>query len=188
MTMKRVTALTWTTLILATDLVWLLGLVVCALAGLPIARHHLEAASIALAVGFCLHVVSVSRESGRPRLPSWTTPPRTVLVVPAAVAVIAFAWSVRLGPLSDDFVLRQWAASGDWATAGWDFFRPLPLALWSLLIPIGDWPALHVANIAIHAINSGLVAALVHGWYGRRAAVAAGVTFALLPTNIEAVA
>jgi len=69
MTTKRVPALTWTTLILATALLWLLGLVVCGLAGLPIARHHLEAAGIALAVGFCLHVVGLSR-GGEPSAPA----------------------------------------------------------------------------------------------------------------------
>lgn len=104
-------------------------------------------------------------------------------------ALLAFGWSIGLGPLSDDFVLHRWAAAGEWTPAAWTYLRPLPLGLWhGLTAAGGDWRALHAVNILVHAINSGLVAGLGASWLGARAGLAAGLVFALFRASTEAVA
>lgn len=104
-------------------------------------------------------------------------------------ALLAFGWSIGLGPLSDDFVLHRWAAAGEWTPAAWTYLRPLPLGPWhGLTAAGGDWRALHAVNILVHAINSGLVAGLGASWLGARAGLAAGLVFALFRASTEAVA
>lgn len=118
-----------------------------------------------------------------PALPAW------VWLTPAAAAVLAFGWAIVLGPLSDDYVLRQWAQEGRLVPAEWPFVRPLPLAVWRALgILGGDWTALHVVNVAGHAVNSGLVATIGAALLGPARGTAAGVAFGLFPASTEAVA
>lgn len=165
---------------------WLAVLVVLGVLGFPVRRHHFEAAGIAFGAAMCFYV-ALPPSGVRSRLPAWRFPSWRVVVAPTVAALCAFFWAINLGPLSDDFVLRQWAMTGDWAGVDWDYFRPLPLALWWIVLAVGEWPALHALNVAIHAINSGLVALIVGGWYGVRAATVSGLVFALLPTSTEAV-
>ena len=72
---------------------------------------------------------------------------------------------------------------------GWPYMRPLPLALWQLILAAGGgWTALHVVNVVIHAVNSVLVARIGSAWLGPRAGVVAGTIFAMFPASTEAVA
>lgn len=179
----------WMLLVPATGWSWLVALLILDLMGVPVRRHHFEAAGIAFGVGSVLFAGLQFRDS---RL-RWTSLGRreafVVVAVPAVVAVTAFSWSVGLGPLSDDFVLGRWATTGEWAAAGWSYFRPLPLALWQATIAAGGGAtAQHVLNVSVHALNSALVAGLAAGWGGAQAGVVAGVVFALFPASTEAVA
>lgn len=179
----------WLLLLPAVGWIWLVGLVIAGLLGFPVRRHNFEAAGIAFGVGSVLFAGFQFRGT---RL-RWTSPSLreavTLTAVPVAVAVLAFGWSLGLGPLSDDFVLGRWARTGDWTSAEWSYFRPLPLALWQAAVAAGGGTAAqHAVNVAVHALNSALVAILAAGYGGARAGIVAGVVFALFPASTEAVA
>jgi hypothetical protein len=141
---------------------------------------------LALVAFACLHARHASSEAAT----GDSEPARWPLVlVPAIVAVLAFGWSLTLGPLSDDFVLWRWATDGTIAPHDWPYFRPLALVLWRAVAVIGGgWMALHLVNVALHAFNSALVGRIGSTWMGRRAGLAAGVLFAAFPASSEAVA
>lgn len=72
---------------------------------------------------------------------------------------------------------------------GGGLYRPLPIATYSLDWKI--WPAawwFHAVNVAWHASASALVAMLARRWSGDRAALVAGLLFAVHPVHVEAVA
>ncbi|MEO6009636.1 MAG: hypothetical protein ABIU38_16430, partial [Vicinamibacteraceae bacterium] len=155
--------------------------------GYDVRRHHFESAGIVFGVGACALAIANWR-----RYPTHATSSREsaiAIAVPVTVALAAFWWTLDLGPLSDDFVLQRWARSGVWSPNEWAHLRPLPLALWQLTFASGGgWVAVHALNVALHAINVGLVAALAGTLITPRAGLVAGVTFALVPSSIEAVA
>jgi len=67
-------------------------------------------------------------------------------------------------------------------------YRPLPLVTFTLDGLVG-WAAwFHAVNLAWHAGASVAVAALARRWSGNRAALLAGVLFAVHPVHVEAVA
>lgn len=170
---------------------WLLSLLLAALLGFAVRRHHFESAGIAFGAGCVAFGVILWR--GMAACPATQTqrpfPGFTVLGAPIVAAILAFGWSLGLGPLSDDFVLQEWAKAGDWTPKEWPYLRPLPLALWQATVTVGGgWAALHGINVLLHATNSALVAWLAAGWIGPRAGTVAGVLFALFPAGTEAVA
>ena len=175
------------TLIPAIGWLWLVALLAAAMLGYDVRRHHFESAGIAFGLG----AVVFAAVGGKrwPADPVQSRAPALGLGAVAVLALGAFAWTLWLGPLSDDFVLQRWARSGAWMPESWPHARPLPLALWQLAFAAGgDWPAIHAMNLVIHAINACLVAVLATGWLGSRSGLVAGVTFALFPVSTEAVA
>ena len=66
-----------------------------------------------------------------------------------------------VGLLSDDFVLLTRVANGAMST-GNEFVRPLPLALWSVVIELtGEMAeALHLLNVVLHGVNAALIVEL----------------------------
>ena len=167
--------------------IWLLGLAILGLAGFGVRRHHFETAGLAFGAGIAAVAWMCRGPGGTAGLTARTVWPSAV--IPMAAAVVAFGWSLALGPLSDDFVLRRWAAAGEWTPGAWTYLRPLPLAIWhGMTVAGGDWRALHAVNVLVHAVNSGLVAGLSASWLGARAGLAAGLVFALFPASTEAVA
>ena len=161
---------------------WMAVVIGLGAAGRRIGRPSYEAAGLAL-----LLTVAVSAFPRRRALTvgsgDWLSPG-----IAALAAGAAFAWTVSLGPLSDDYMLASWAGRGEWRPDDWPFFRPLPLALWTLLGAPDHWPALHGLNIAVHAANSALTAWIVSRWLGGAAGLAAGLVVAWFPANTEAVA
>ena len=177
----------WLFFVPAIGWLWLASLLFAALLGYDVRRHHFESAGIAFGVGAALFAIAGVRH--RPSDPVQSHGLAMAIGVSAAVALGAFAWTLSLGPLSDDFVLQRWAMAGEWIPEGWPHVRPLPLALWRVVFASGgDWTALHLLNVVVHALNAGLVAALASGWLGPRPGLVAGVTFALFPASTEAVA
>jgi hypothetical protein len=169
---------------------WSLGLTIAALAGARISRPRFEAAGLTLGIGLiafaCLRAWPASSDAV-PRAPE--PAPRALVLVPAIAAILAFGWSLTLGPLSDDFVLWHWAAAGTFAPGDWTYFRPLVIVIWRAVLAIGGgWMSLHVVNVVLHAFNSALVGRIGSAWLGRRAGLAAGVLFAAFPASSEAVA
>jgi len=72
---------------------------------------------------------------------------------------------------------------------GGGLYRPLPLASYAIDWQLGGaawW--FHVVNVAWHAGASVAVAWLARRWSGERAALAAGLVFAVHPVHVEAVA
>lgn len=125
---------------------------------------------------------------------------RTVpAVVAAAVLVYAGALANRFA-LDDLYIIvsnpivrgtELWRAfvAPYWpADLGGKVYRPLPVATYAL-----DWLTastvwFHFVNVAWHAATSVLVALLARRWAGERAALAAGLLFAVHPVHVEAVA
>src|SRR5690606_20080754 len=82
-----------------------------------------------------------------------------------------------------------WARRGEVLPAEWPYVRPLPLALWKLLLSVGgSWFALHAVNTLLHALNAVAVGLLARRRLGVLSGVVAGAVFALFPAATEAVA
>jgi hypothetical protein len=151
-----------------------------------IARHHLESGwmwLIAAALAYSLW----SRPERPPRVSvARGLHPSTVFGFLAA-AVVLYQPAVRLGFLSDDFVLSHLAAENQFFGKSWGFLRPLPLLGFKLA---GTHPlALHAANILLHGVNAALVASLATiAGLPTATAVAAGALFLTFPGHPEAVA
>ena len=157
--------------------------------GLP--RHRLESPLFILAgIAFlCLWLLRPDRQSP-PVGNEDATPRRSIFTVIAVVLSLAVYWpSLPIGLLSDDYVLRRWALAHDFAGAGHEFVRPLPLVLWSALLAAGGGSvALHATSLLLHAINAFLVAELA--WLlelGAEGAVIAMAVFLAWPTQVEPV-
>src|SRR6059058_3619228 len=72
---------------------------------------------------------------------------------------------------------------------GGGMYRPLPLASYAIDWQLGGAAWLfHAVNVAWHAGASVAVAWLAGRWSGERAALAAGLLFAVHPVHVEAVA
>jgi hypothetical protein len=108
-----------------------------------------------------------------------------------AVAVVEYWPALKVGLLSDDFVLADWAAKHEWihaSTTG--FVRPIVPFVWALLsiVPARLALSVHVANLLLHALNALLVVALATRLGARRVeAIVAGVIFLTFPALTEAV-
>ncbi len=122
-------------------------------------------------------------------------------------AVAACAAVVYIGTLWNHFALDDnqivqfnklvlhfsgvWRAfvSPYWPLVGGGMYRPLPLASYAIDWQLGGaawW--FHAVNVAWHAGASVAVAWLARRWSGERAALAAGLVFAVHPVHVEAVA
>ena len=153
-------------------------------------RHHVESAwyiFAAAALGLALFsrgrrpdliAGSPQRGSLRDRL--------TVAVVAILASAILYLPVVSTGLLSDDFVLTGMPLVG-----GWEFVRPLPLLLWSVIAPAAGPSGLHLLNIVLHGVNAALVFALstaVLPSSGRPVGVLAAALFITSPVAVEPVA
>ena len=101
--------------------------------------------------------------SAEDAVPAAPPPPiqarQAVTGVAVAIAIsVALYWpTLWLGLLSDDYVLLELPLlPGD----RWEFVRPLPLLLWSVVHPVAGPPGLHALNVILHGVNGALLAAL----------------------------
>ena len=152
-------------------------------------RYRLESAAIALVVIGVIVVLLrsdglASPREHRDRLPATWLP----IFVIAAFCVY---WpALRLGLLSDDYSLRAMSESGGFGIgSGW-FFRPLPVALWRiLLVSTNSAVSLHALNILLHGLNAFLVGVFGTRLGMRRGAALLGASlFVTFPAAPEAVA
>jgi len=110
----------------------------------------------------------------------------------ALIAFLQYGASLRVGWLSDDFVLAGWAGRREWIhVAETGFVRPIVPMIWAALsfAPFTwSWPAtLHAANLLLHALNGVLVAAIASRLrLDRPAALGAGVIFITFSAMTEA--
>src|SRR6266487_1072607 len=122
------------------------------------------------------------------------------VAVCAAVVYVAALWNQFA--LDDNQIVRfnnlVLKVSGVWRAfvspywppvIGGGMYRPLPLASYAIDWQLGGaawW--FHAVNVAWHAGASVAVAWLARRWSGERAALAAGLLFAVHPVHVEAVA
>ncbi len=152
-------------------------------------RYPLESGAIALVVGGAIVVLLRSGDkapahANRDHLPvAW-------LPVFFVAALCVYGPALQLGLLSDDYSLRAMAQSrGLGVGSGW-FFRPIPIAVWRLLLAFSNSAVpLHALNILLHGLNAFLVGALGVRLGMRRPAALVGATlFLTFPAAPEAVA
>jgi hypothetical protein len=109
----------------------------------------------------------------------------------AVIALALYGSAVRVGLLSDDFVLADWSERREWVHAAeTGFVRPLVPMFWSLLslVPLRFEVSLHTANILLHAANAVLVVIVgVRTGLRRGEAIAAGVLFLTASALTEAI-
>jgi hypothetical protein len=107
-------------------------------------------------------------------------------------AFVLYRSALRIGFLSDDYVLADWASRRDWVHAAeTGFVRPIVPMFWAFLsfVPLRFEVTLHAANIFLHALNALLIVGLgVRAGLGRVEAAAAGVLFLTFPALTEAIA
>jgi len=118
-------------------------------------------------------------------------PLRLVLLPIMCATALALYWpAVHIGYLSDDFILEQQAASWQFGSVAPQLFRPVPLAVWSLLLHAGGGAvSLHLFNILLHGANAFLTACVVRAWTpGRWWPTLAGLLVLTSPLAPEAVA
>lgn len=100
------------------------------------------------------------------------SPPSALwLAVYACAGLILYAPAIRIGALSDDFVLMARASAWDFGPVTPILFRPLPLGLWAVLLSAGGGAAaLHTLSIVLHGVNAWLTSRLASRWLARGAA------------------
>jgi hypothetical protein len=158
-------------------------------------RHHVETAFVVLVALSVAYALIRCPRRGPQQVPpekQRNLSPALCVAILIPAAVVLFAPALRLGFLSDDFVLIARATRR--AMASWSedwYFRPLPLLLWRGMAWLVPSPAgsLHLLNVVLHGVNAVLVAFL-----GRRLglavepAIVAALLFVAYPASPEAVA
>jgi hypothetical protein len=119
---------------------------------------------------------------------AWAWPALWAIFAVMALAVHGSA--LRIGFLSDDFVLADWALRRDWVHTETGFFRPVVPMVWALLsfLPFPLELTLHAANVLLHAVNALLIVSLGRSLgLSRGVAVGAGLLFLTFPAMTEAI-
>jgi protein O-mannosyl-transferase len=131
--------------------------------------------------------------------PAWT---RYLYVIVAACAVLTYLgalwnqWALDDLPIifSNSFVhspralWRTFGASYWPPELGGGLYRPFAIASYALDWQLGSVAWFHAVNLLWHAAASVAVAVLARHWSGERAALVAGLLFAVHPVHVEAVA
>ncbi|HEX4573864.1 MAG TPA: hypothetical protein VH158_01940 [Gemmatimonadales bacterium] len=145
------------------------------------------------------HAGGLPGEAPQATVPAWT---RHLYLIVAACALVIYIgavwnqWAVDDLPIifSNAFVhspralWRAFAASYWPPELGGGLYRPLAIASYALDWQLGSVAWFHAANLLWHAAASVAVAMLARHWSGERAALVAGLLFAVHPVHVEAVA
>jgi hypothetical protein len=162
--------------------------------GSPAVRHHQVEAGFILfgglaTINFLINRIRSSRSASHAVGEQWRPVVRMGLPVVAVVAGASLLPALHVGLLSDDFVLRSWAAAGTYMPVGYGFARPVALFLWNLVLNVGGGEAtLHALNLSFHAVNTALVWTLSREVrLSNDACVLAAVVFFAWPSQVEPV-
>jgi hypothetical protein len=152
-------------------------------------RHNIEAVAFIFSF-LALVALFLRRPRGRAELstdPGLRSNPWPSIGL-ILLAIVPMAGTLTIGPLSDDFVLREWALSGHYFGVSTPFARPVVLIIWRLAHMLGHESAiLHTLALALHAVNVGLSLTIARRLgLGSRGAIAAAAVFAVWPTQVEA--
>lgn len=152
-------------------------------------RHQLESGALLFVVaGTCF------RSATAPRLPfpaPTATPSLPGLLALTCGLALALYWpALRIGYLSDDFILVEHARAWHVGAVAAQLFRPLPLTIWAILLSVGAHASgIHALNILLHGSNACLTACIARAWVpGRWWPAIAGMLFLISPLAPEAVA
>ena len=169
-------------------LTWLWLAVQSAAWALGAGSHRIEPAAVAF--GSLLALASL--------MAPWRTfdgnvarPSTPILVAVLATLVLVGYWGIwATGFLSDDFVLLSWARNGDLLTAGYEHLRPIPIALWALIVRAGGGAeTAHALSLTLHTANAVGVSRLASKMgLTEWSSTATGAVFALWPLGAEPVA
>jgi hypothetical protein len=153
-------------------------------------RFHVESAAVSfVVVGLVARVIRGRRviDSSRPatlqRLPVWTM---FAWWLSAAVLYWPALW---IGFLSDDFGLADHAARGAIGFVTPELFRPIPLAVWGIILRAGGGPVvIHLVNVLLHGTNAYLATRIAEAYVrDRLSVVLAGILVLSFPLGPEAV-
>lgn len=159
-----------------------------------VAKHRVEAAwfifiAVAVLAGgarwFSTAAASADTAPG--------VPAGLLVAVLALLAAAAYVPALRIGLLSDDFVLADRALRHDFfSVSSSGFFRPVPLIVWAALllpgVPVGA-VGIHLLNIGLHVVNARLVQRLARRvGLSTDGALLAAIVFLCFPAGVEAVA
>ncbi len=106
-----------------------------------------------------------------------------------AGALLLYWPALRIGLLSDDFVLTIRAIHFQYGFANPEFFRPLPLLAWTALLHAGAGATgLHLTSVLLHGVVACLTVALAMPFAASRMqAVLAGLLVLAFPASVEPV-
>ena len=151
--------------------------------------YHVQTAAVWWMLAVAL-AIAWSRRSPAAAPPSGVNVPAWLLPLTIAGAVLLYARALGIGFLSDDFILRAQALHGNLRSLSAGAFRPLPLALWAIVLHVsGGAVALHAINVVLHGVNAWLGGRLAMRWTGDRAIGVATAAFVLVnPLAVEPVA
>jgi hypothetical protein len=156
-----------------------------------IQRHNVESASFIFVAMVLAAVISRRPADASQQTAQSSRPPiRWIGLTFLGIALLLYAPVTTAGLFADDFVLLEAARQGRW-TVWTELFRPTIFVVWRGLdgLPLNIGVSLHLLNIALHALNATMVAALAYRlglsmWPG----AVAGALFVCFPASVEAVA
>jgi hypothetical protein len=166
---------------------YVLILLLSYLTGSPnVPRHRIESPLFILAFIVAVHVWLLEPEraaAGLVGVGAWA--------LPAAVisSFVLYGPALSVGWLSDDYVLAHWAATHAFVAEEYEFVRPLPIVVWSVILATGGKAGVvHATSLLLHGLNGFMVGevAILCG-LGSAAALTAAAMFIIWPTQVEPV-
>lgn len=156
---------------------------------LAVPRFQVESAVLMLAV-VGLGVRLVTNDAGTSEAVAPRPFPRSTWAMWCVAALVLYWPALRIGLLSDDFVLADRALRGAYGFANPELLRPIPLLLWTVVLRCGAGAVgLHVLNVLAHGTVAFLTTRLVAPMSSSRTTVLlAGLVVLAFPLSPEAVA
>lgn len=151
-------------------------------------RFHVESATVLFIACVVLYrlVFTAPDRVAVPVASSWSS---CWWLVCIAIAAALYWPALSIGFLSDDYVLAARASEWNLGAVNPLFFRPLPLALWAVMLHAGAGPvAFHAINIFLHGTNAFLAGRVVAGWVDSLWSIAVALLVLASPIAPEAVA
>ena len=152
-------------------------------------RPQLESGALLFAIaGLCFRAATAPRVSPEVLPPDSQWP--ALLPIMCGLAILLYWPALWLGYLSDDFILVQHATAWRLGAVAPQLFRPLPLAVWSVLLHVGAGAVgIHALSVVLHGTNAYLTARIVRAWVpGHWWPILAGLVVLTAPLAPEAVA
>ena len=150
--------------------------------------HHVQAAAVGFVVLGILCLAANPTTSGAGEQ-SESRFPNSLIALFMFGSVVLYLPALRVGYLSDDFVLIPRAEAGQFGAVSSALFRPFVLGIWAVLRAVGsEASGLHLFNVALHGICGFLAARTVAGWTRSKwSGVLGGAAFLSHPMAVEPV-